>query len=231
MGPNIHIKCLIAFSRASFLQHCLKLKCVSYIFCRSVHNIHIECLWCNVTRGFGCKWSNFFLSLEYSCSLRPDLEAHIWLLHHFFLAPMNQDAGDWARTWNEYKFRLDMERTRSLCDLFFFGMIENGLRGFDSTPEPTDDDHIDGLNVYGIDWEELHNADIIAHHTEHNTDQELNPDNLDNLFSNNGLHWLSHVEVLEPSYPFMLDEVANLDVHLALNPHSQSYNMTSQHSV
>jgi hypothetical protein len=124
-----------------------------------------------------------------------------------------------------------MGRTRSLCDLFFFGMIENGLRGFDSMPEPTDDDHIDDLNVYGIDWEELHNADIIAHHTEHNTDQELNPDNLDNLFSNDGPHWLSHVEVSETSYPFMLDEVADLDVHLALNPHSQSYNMTSRHSI
>ncbi|KAJ6552901.1 hypothetical protein B0H19DRAFT_899411, partial [Mycena capillaripes] len=36
-----------------------------------VHNIRIERLWCDVTRGFGRKWSNFFHSLELSCDLRP----------------------------------------------------------------------------------------------------------------------------------------------------------------
>ncbi|KAJ7767538.1 hypothetical protein B0H14DRAFT_2402793 [Mycena olivaceomarginata] len=203
----------------------------AYIWGRSVHNIRIERLWCDVTRGFGRKWSNFFLSLEYSCGLRPDLEAHIWLLHHLFLAPINQDAGDWARTWNEHKIRLDTERTRSPCDLFFFGMIENRLRGFNSAPELADDDEIDDVDAYGIDWEDLHNADIMAHHTEHNADQEHNPDDLDNPFSNDGPHRLSHVEVSEPSCPFTLDEVADLDAHLALNPHSQSRNMTSRQSV
>ncbi|KAJ7853072.1 hypothetical protein B0H14DRAFT_3085671 [Mycena olivaceomarginata] len=189
----------------------------AYIWGRSVHNIRIEHLWCDVTRGFGRKWSNFFLSLEYSCGLRPDLEAHIWLLHHLFLAPINQDA--------------DTERTRSPCDLFSFGMIENGLRGFDSAPELADDDDIDDVDAYGIDWEDLHNADIMAHHTEHNADQEHNPDDLDNLFSNNEPHRLSHVEVSQPLCPFTLDEVADLDAHLALNPHSQSCNMTSRQSV
>ncbi|KAJ7795118.1 hypothetical protein B0H14DRAFT_2621319 [Mycena olivaceomarginata] len=72
--------------------------------------------------------------------------------------------------------------------------VEYGASIWGRMPEPTDDDHIDDLNVYGIDWEELHKADIIAHHTEYNTDQELNPDNLDDLFSNDGPHWLSHVE-------------------------------------
>ena len=82
----------------------------------------------------------------------PDLDAHIWLLHHLFLAAINQDADDWASTWNEHKIRLNDERTRSPRDLFFFGMIENGVRGFDDVPAAHDDDEdIDDLDTYGID--------------------------------------------------------------------------------
>ncbi|KAJ6600822.1 hypothetical protein B0H10DRAFT_1715691, partial [Mycena sp. CBHHK59/15] len=144
----------------------------AYIWGRSVHNIRIERLWCDVTRAFGWKWSNFFLSLEYSNSLRPDLDAHICLLHHLFLAAINQDAADWARTWNEHKLRFDSERTRSPRDMFFFGMIENGLRGFEDMPEEVlDDDNIDDLDAYGVDWEDLNNTDIMAHHTASNADQ------------------------------------------------------------
>ncbi|KAJ7224560.1 hypothetical protein GGX14DRAFT_532018 [Mycena pura] len=204
----------------------------AYIWGRSVHNIRIERLWCDVTRGFGRKWSNFFLSLEFSAGLRPDLDAHIWLLHHLFLAAINQDAADWARTWNEHKIRFDNERTRSPRDMFFFGMIENGLRGFDSDPDASrDDDDIEDLDTYGIDWEELHNADIMAHHAEHNNDQELGPDALENPFSNVGPHQLSHVDVQEPLCPFTPEQVAGLDAHLALNLHSQSRNMNSRRSV
>ncbi|KAJ7842925.1 hypothetical protein B0H13DRAFT_1648655, partial [Mycena leptocephala] len=135
---------------------------------RSVHNIRIERLWCDVTRGFGRKWSQFLHSLELGCELRPDLDAHIWLLHHLFLPAINQDAQDWSRVWNEHKIRLDNERTRSPRDLFFFGMIENGLRGFEEG-----DDDLDDLDAYGVDWDDLNNADIMAHHAEFNADPEL----------------------------------------------------------
>ncbi|KAF8134033.1 hypothetical protein K438DRAFT_1911734 [Mycena galopus ATCC 62051] len=203
----------------------------AYIWGRSVHNIRIERLWCDVTRGFGHKWSNFFVSLEYSCGLQPDLDAHIWLLHHVFLAAINQDTMDWARTWNEHKIRLDHQRTRSPRDLFFFGMIENDLRGFNGPDASEDDDDLDDVDAYGIDWEELHDADIMAHHAEQNADQELSPDDLDNPFSNDGPHRLSHVEVSEPLFPLTLEQVAQLDAHLALNLHSQSRNMNSRRSV
>ncbi|KAJ7754757.1 hypothetical protein B0H14DRAFT_2404926 [Mycena olivaceomarginata] len=205
----------------------------AYIWGRSVHNIRIERLWCDVTRGFGRKWSNFFLSLEYACGLRPDLDAHIWLLHHLFLGGINDDAAEWARSWNEHKLRFDNERTRSPRDLFFFGMIENGLRGFDGVPEALADadNDIEDLDAYGIDWQELHDADLMAHHTEHNAEQELSPDDLDNPFSNDGPHRLSHVEVLEPLCPFTPEEVAQLDTYLALDPHSQSRNMNSRRSL
>lgn len=198
-----------------------------------MHNIRIERLWCDVTRGFGRKWSNFFLSLEFSCGLRPDLDAHIWLIHHLFLPGINQDAADWARSWNEHKIRLDTERTRSPRDLFFFGMIENGLRGFDAEPVVSvhEDDDIDDLDAYGIDWGDLNDADIMAHHTEFNADQELNMGDVANPFSNEGPHQLSHVEVSEPLCPLSADEVTLLNAHLANSPHSESRNMNSRRAV
>ncbi|KAJ7096984.1 hypothetical protein C8R43DRAFT_907761 [Mycena crocata] len=181
----------------------------AYIWGRSVHNIRIERLWCDVTRGFGRKWSNFFLSLEFGCG--------------------HQDAQDWARTWNEHKIRLDNERTRSPRDMFFFGMIQNGLRGFDEVPGEFDDDDIEDLETYGVDWEDLNDADIIAHHAEHNGDEDLNADNVNNPFSNDGPHTLSHVEV--PLCPFSGDQVVLLNAHLALSAHSQSRNMNSRRAV
>lgn len=219
-----------AFGRRAYLD--LSDPMSHIIICRSVHNIRIERLWCDVTRGFGRKWSNFFLSLEYSCGLRPDLDAHIWLIHHLFLRAINQDAADWAKAWNEHKIRFDNDRTRSPRDLFFFGMIENGLRGFDAGPEAAvDDDDVEDIDAYGIDWEELHNADIMAHHTEHNADEEVNQDALENPFANDGPHKLSHVEVREPLCPFAPEHVQLLDAHLALNPHSESRNMNSRRAV
>ncbi|KAF7335038.1 Integrase catalytic domain-containing protein [Mycena venus] len=203
----------------------------AYIWGRSVHNIRIERLWCDVTRGFGRKWSQFFLSLEISCGLRPDLDAHVWLIHHLFLPAINQDAQDWARTWNEHKIRFDTERTRSPRDMFFFGMIENGLRGFESTPEELADDNIDDLDAYGVDWEDLNDPDVMGHHAEFNTDQELNHDDIQNPFTNDGPHQLSHVEVVEPLCPFTADQVTLLNGHLALSAHSQSRNMNSRRAV
>ncbi|KAJ6627694.1 hypothetical protein B0H10DRAFT_2161052 [Mycena sp. CBHHK59/15] len=166
----------------------------AYIWGRSVHNIHIERLWCDVTRGFGRKWSNFFHSLELS--------------------------SDWAKVWNEHKIRFDNERTHSPRDLFFFGMIQNGLRGFDVLPDT--DEEIKDLDAYSIDWEELHNEDIMGHHAEHNTDAQPDSD---------GPHRLSHIEVQEPLCLFSAEDVALLDAQLAVNPHSQSCNMNSRRSV
>ncbi|KAJ6505139.1 hypothetical protein C8R45DRAFT_1051016 [Mycena sanguinolenta] len=203
-----------------------------HVICRSVHNIRIERLWCDVTRGFGRKWSNFFHSLELSCGLRPDLDAHIWLLHHLFLPAINQDADEWAKAWNEHKLRFGNDRTRSPRDLFFFGMIENGLRGIESTPDATDnDDDIEDLDAYGIDWEELHQDDIMAHYHQHNAGAEVDPEDANNPFSNDGPHQLSHVDVQEPLCPFGPEFVVALDEYLAVHPHVQSRNMNSRRAL
>ncbi|KAF7335116.1 hypothetical protein MVEN_02262300 [Mycena venus] len=182
--------------------------------------------------ALGASGAIFSSALEYSCGLQPDLDAHIWLIHHLFLRAINQDAADWAKAWNEHKIRFDNDRTRSPRDLFFFGMIENGPRGFDAVPGTTaGDDDVEDLDAYGIDWEDLHDADIMAHYTEQNADEEVDHDALQNPFSNDGPHKLSHVEVQELLCPFTPEHVELLDTHLVANTHSESRNMNSRRAV
>ncbi|KAG1893178.1 uncharacterized protein F5891DRAFT_963393, partial [Suillus fuscotomentosus] len=69
----------------------------------SVHNIRIKRLWRNVTQGFGRKWKLFFQLLEVHHDLKPNLDAHIWLLHHVFLDALNEDAIQWAEAWNHHR--------------------------------------------------------------------------------------------------------------------------------
>ncbi|KAG0693822.1 hypothetical protein DFH29DRAFT_815954 [Suillus ampliporus] len=78
----------------------------SYIWGRSVHNIRIECLWRDVTQGFGRKWKQFFQLLEDHHDLKPNLDAHVWLLHHVFLDAVNDDAFQWAEAWNHHQLRI-----------------------------------------------------------------------------------------------------------------------------
>jgi transposase InsO family protein len=68
----------------------------------SVHNIRIECLWHDVTQGFGRKWKQFFQLLELHHDLKPNLDAHVWLLHHVFLDAVNDDAFQWVEAWNHH---------------------------------------------------------------------------------------------------------------------------------
>ncbi|KAJ7178456.1 hypothetical protein C8R43DRAFT_871806 [Mycena crocata] len=216
------------------MEHHFGLEHGAYIWGRSVHNIRIERLWCDVTRGFGRKWSNFFLSLEYSCGLKPDVQEHIWLLHHLFLQAINQDALEWARSWNAHKIRFDNERTRSPADMFFFGMVQNGERGFEHE-QIWEDDNIEDLEAYGIDWEELHDADLMAHHADNNPDVDQEGDEEDlaptNPFTNEGPHKLSHVEVVPPTCPLSPEELQLLNIHLGESLHSQSRNMNSRLAV
>lgn len=40
----------------------------------------------------GLAWKDFFQCLEAHEGLDPDLESHMWLLHHLFLDAINEDA-------------------------------------------------------------------------------------------------------------------------------------------
>jgi len=92
--------------------------------------------------------------LECHHGLDPDNPAHIWLLQHLFLTPINEDVADWARSWNAHKIQLRGERNRSPLDMFMFGMVEDGPWGIANLiqEDDTDLDDVD-LAQYGVDWE------------------------------------------------------------------------------
>lgn len=103
--------------------------CNECLTSRSVHNTRIERLWYDVTQGFGMKWKTFFLLLETSNDLDVHRVDHLWLLHHLFLACVNEDAQEWARMWNNHKMQLSGESNKSPREMMFFGTIEQGIRG------------------------------------------------------------------------------------------------------
>ncbi|KZT50208.1 hypothetical protein CALCODRAFT_417357, partial [Calocera cornea HHB12733] len=101
----------------------------SFLWGRSVHNIRIERLWVDVTRGFGSKWKEFFGALEIYADLDASDEGHLWLLHLVFLGKINRDADLWRQIWNEHRLKLPDGGRCSPSQLWYFGHQEKGGRG------------------------------------------------------------------------------------------------------
>ncbi|EIM83911.1 uncharacterized protein STEHIDRAFT_62067 [Stereum hirsutum FP-91666 SS1] len=185
----------------------------SYIWGRSVHNTRSERLWYDVTTGFGAKWKKFFLELEHLIehALDPERAAHIWLLHHLFLASINADATDWVATWNSHPITgRGVQRQASPQEMYLMGMAELGARGLDYI---TADDQVvtEDPTGYGIDWEVHGNPTLLAHHLENNP-QEWESEN---PFASAGSpDRLSDVPCEPPNCPFTPQEVAILDREL-----------------
>jgi len=191
---------------------------LTILHCRSVHNIRIERLWVDVTAGFGSKWKLFFQALELHDGLNTDSDSHIWLLHHLFLSEINQDALKWAEAWNQHTLSIRGERDRSPRDMWFFGMLQNGVRGVQGTEE-LPDEQMDGADLlgYGVDWAALEEERIRAHHDEFNQDPVAN-----NPFMTHEPEHLSHVEVKAPTCPLTDEQLEHLDSQL---------NVTHTHSI
>lgn len=197
--------------------------------CRSVHNIRIERLWRDVTRGFGLKWKNFFVDLEQSLGLHPEWDAHIWLLHFLFLGSVQEDAMEWAEVWNNHQVRTGGER--SPRDMFFFGQLERGHRDMSmNSPEdlvaPDDPAALDDINNYGVDWESLDDPHLLRHHNAHN--ERSNMEAMHGDFSettNRPQHHLSLVEVPEFDSPFTDEEFEIMQEHILQLPEMGSRNM------
>ncbi|KAJ7692655.1 hypothetical protein B0H16DRAFT_1352730 [Mycena metata] len=128
----------------------------------SVHNTGIERLWYDVTHGFGQKWKTFFTDLEVNHGLNPTIPAHIWLLHHLFLAAINADAQEWAEAWNSHDLQIRGERTRSPRDMFLFSMVRDGPRGLEQSVEPPSED-VEEPAAYGIDWQATDDPQLMTH--------------------------------------------------------------------
>jgi hypothetical protein len=189
---------------------------------RSVHNIRIERLWCDLTSAFGAKWKTFFQNLELHEGLDQNSDAHIWLLHHLFLGAINEDALEWAEGWNNHTISIRGERQRSPRDMFFFGMIQNGPRGLHPM-----DDNINDVQSYGIDWDDYDNDNILEHHREANLTD--NPE--DNPFISNRPERMTQVSVDEPGCPLTEAQIIYLDSELNSLPYIHSHNMESYRLV
>jgi hypothetical protein len=180
---------------------------------RSVHNSRIERIWYDVTEGFGGKWKDFFIDLEANEGLDVNNPAHIWLLHHLFLDNINRDALAWAETWNNHKLQIRGEPQQTPQEMFFFSMLEDGPRGL-SGPRQNSEGGLDGLaegedvTLYGIDWEEMEDDQLLAHHFQHNPIQHNNP-------FNTAPSALSEVECTPPGCPLSAESIHQLDNYLS----------------
>nr|VWO99246.1 N/A [Ganoderma boninense] len=200
----------------------------SYIWGR-VHNTRIERLWYDVTRGFGLKWKTFFLDLERFCGLDVDQPGHIWLLHHLFLQAINEDALEWAETWNAHRLHIKGEQSASPRELFMFGMIRHGPQGIEQLVEPVDE-RVDDVSGYGIDWDVIDDPVLIAHHNQYNpgptTDGVNNP-----FIPVSTPDTLSQVTCDPPLCPLSPEKVAMLNAHLAYHFNLQTQDMLVRRQI
>ncbi|KAJ7710179.1 hypothetical protein B0H16DRAFT_1344256 [Mycena metata] len=182
----------------------------SYIWGRSVHNTWMECLWYNITHGFGHKWKTFFTELEVHQGLNPLVPSHIWLLHHLFLDAINRDAQEWATAWNSHHLQIRGEHSRSPRDMYIFSMLQDGPHGLEYT-EPADET-VNDPTTYGIDYDVADNPALMAH-----------------LLDENPLHLLlgttPSLMFHAPDSPFDAGEIAALDTQLAAEVDVLSRNM------
>ncbi|KAJ6455614.1 hypothetical protein C8R47DRAFT_996621 [Mycena vitilis] len=200
----------------------------SFIWGRSVHNTRIERLWYDVTHGFGKKWKVFFLDLEANHGLNPTRPGHIWLLHHLFLSSINRDAQEWAEAWNSHQLTVRRQRERSPRDLFLFGMLREGPRGISSFLAP-EEEEIEDVNEYGVDWEVNDEPELLAHLFENNP-QERESNN-DPFASASTPANLSEVLCEPPDCPFTPAQLQLLDAHLSTSVDLFSRNMNVRRIV
>ncbi|KAK6980543.1 hypothetical protein R3P38DRAFT_3334209 [Favolaschia claudopus] len=203
----------------------------------SVHNTRIERLWYDVTHGFGKKWKTFFLDLEANHGLNPTRPGHIWLLHHLlsliasislFLSSVNRDAQDWAEAWNSHQLTIRRKRERSPRDMFLFGMLREGPRGISSFLRP-EEEGIEDINEYGIDWEVGNEPDLLAHLLENNPHEHVVSN--DPFASASTPANLSEVLCDPPNCPFTPAQLQLLDQHLSDSVDLFSRNMNVRRQV
>ncbi|KAF8220746.1 hypothetical protein L208DRAFT_1331987, partial [Tricholoma matsutake] len=178
---------------------------------RSVHNICIECLWVDITAQLGATWADRFIMLEVQHGLNINSANHIWLLHYLFLNTINQQLNFLAESWNQHCIWMGHGPNCSPADMFGFDMFVHGMCGGPlPTPEvvPLLEEE---LEVYGVDWEGLHNDGLLQSCTGNNVADEGSgswvgcsrpPENLNEV----------HLDA--PSGVFTQEEILAVDVAL-----------------
>ncbi|KAK7000377.1 hypothetical protein R3P38DRAFT_3058165 [Favolaschia claudopus] len=141
----------------------------SYLWGRSVHNVRIERLWVDVTAQIGATWADVFTLLELHHGLDINNSFHIWLLHYLFLDQINRQLEFFQESWNHHQIRMRDGPNRSPIDMFGFDMLVHGVRGTNVAEEPMTNEE---LEVYGVDWEGLHDESLLESRQENNTVDE-----------------------------------------------------------
>lgn len=136
---------------------------------RSVHNVRIERLWVDVTAQVGAFWAEMFTELELRHGLNINNAHHVWLLHHLFLPIINQQLEFFAASWNQHRIQIRDGPNRSPADMFGFDMLIHGVRG-DQLPE--EELNEEELEVYGVDWEALHDEQLLQSQRDNNLQEE-----------------------------------------------------------
>jgi hypothetical protein len=186
-------------------------------FCRSVHNVRIERLWVDITAQVGATWSEYFTNLELRHGLDINNVNHIWLLHHIFLPTINAELAFFAESWNQHRIQIRDGPNRSPADMFGFDMIVHGVRGFQLPEENMSDEE---LEVYGVDWEGLHDERLLESQRRNNQVDEGWSSWVGNLGPPDNLN-----EVLLESVdaPLLPQEVNSLDQYLSPWANSVEY--------
>ncbi|KAJ7149793.1 hypothetical protein C8R43DRAFT_887774 [Mycena crocata] len=137
----------------------------SYLWGRSVHNVRIERLWCDITIQIGATWAEIFTFLEVQHGLDINNRCHIWLLHYLFLHQINEQLRFFMEAWNQHQIQIRNGPNRSPADMFGFDMLVHGVRGTDPMAN-------DELEVFGVDWEALHEDDLLESRQDNNLTSE-----------------------------------------------------------
>lgn len=145
------------------------------------------------------------MDLEANEGLDVNNPAHIWLLHFLFLGHINSDAVAWAEAWNNHKLQIRREHQQSPHEMFFFSMYEDGPRGLNGPRQHREVDRLEEEDIesYGVDWEDMDDEELMAHHHQHNPLRLDNPLNI-------GPPVLSEVECTPPDCPLSAESTLQL---------------------
>ncbi|KAJ7818740.1 hypothetical protein B0H13DRAFT_1738953 [Mycena leptocephala] len=177
----------------------------SYLWGRSVHNVRIERLWADVTAQIGATWADVFILLEVQHGLNINNVDHIWLLHYLFLHQINDQLRFFMESWNQHQIRIRDGPNRSPADMFGFDMLVQGVRG---DPVSMSDAE---MEVYGVDWEALHDDALLESRQENNPADEGSTSWIGRV---GPPERLNEVNVEPPSGPFSTLEIQALEAAL-----------------
>jgi hypothetical protein len=146
-----------------------------------------------------------FILLEVQHGLNINNVDHIWLLHYLFLHQINDQLRFFMESWNQHQIRIRDGPNRSPADMFGFDMLVQGVRG---DPVSMSDAE---MEVYGVDWEALHDDALLESRQENNPADEGSTSWIGRV---GPPERLNEVNVEPPSGPFSTLEIQALEAAL-----------------